>query len=101
MDEWHWVRFNRLGVWKDNEFQTCEKCGKRNDGTLPPEIKMAKVKFLSVDQRMKAHDHDIHSRVIGDDGDTVLRGEEGLKYMKKNADKVPGYANRLKDYYKL
>lgn len=103
MDLWNWIRFSGIGVWKDkNKYHGCPNCHKRVDGSAIPKVVVdTSVGFISVDRRMKAHESDIHTRVIGDDGVTVLKGNDGLKYMKSKADKVPGYANRLRDYYKL
>jgi len=41
----------------------------------------------------------IRTRVLADDGVTVLKGEEGLKYMEDHKEENPGYAQRLKEYY--
>jgi len=100
MDSWHWVRFRGLGIWKDkNQYHSCPNCKKRFDGTDVPKVDIGKIEFISTDRQMKAHIKHIHSRVI-DDGGNSLSGRKGLEYMEKNANKSPGYVNRLKEYYK-
>jgi hypothetical protein len=47
----------------------------------------------------KTHHQDILTRVIADDGETVLKGKKGLDYMKKNEKGNAGYTKRLKEYY--
>lgn len=102
MDDWHWIRFAGIGQWKDrNDYQSCPNCHKRFDGSDVPKVKEVPMPKMSVDRMMKAHDRDICSRVIGDDGNTVLKGNAGLKYMESKAKEVPGYVNRLKEYHNL
>lgn len=102
IDTWNWIRFAGKGPWRDkNKYYGCPHCEKRYDGSDVPEPEIVPTQFISVDRRMKAHHKDICSRVIGDDGNTVLKGKEGLAYMEKHAKEQPGYVNRLKEYHNL
>lgn len=47
----------------------------------------------------RSHHQDIRTRVIADDGQTVLKGKKGLDYMKAHEKENPGYTQRLKEYY--
>ena len=103
MNNWDWIRYAGLGPWKDkNAHYCCPNCGKRMDGTKPPKAGELNVGLMFIDKSRSDQKHtlDIKSRVIGDDGHTVLKGREGLKYMEMNAATTPGYVNRLKDYHK-
>lgn len=52
--------------------------------------------YTEIDQ---AKMREIRTRVLADDGLTVLKGKEGLDYMKEHAVDNPGYNQRLREYY--
>lgn len=101
MDSWYWSRFAGLGPWKDhNTYWGCPHCRLRFDGSPIPEVKLKPTteSFKTIDKK-RAHFKDVQTRVLADDGQTVLKGREGLAYMEKHAAGNPGYVKRLKDYH--
>lgn len=84
-----------------NKTEYCSKCLKYYNKIIKlkpkkPEVTMVGAVGLENITREKLKE--IRSRVIGNNG-TVLKGEEGIKYMEEHAAENPGYAQRLKEYY--
>lgn len=79
--------------------QFCEECKLENSQHIGVfVITSATGDYKTMD---RGHAKDIASRVIADDGQTVLKGKKGLDYMASHAKDNPGYARRLAEYKKL
>jgi hypothetical protein len=77
----------------------CVKFYKKIVKLKPKKPDVTSVVAVGMNNFTKEKLKEIRSRVLADDGKTVLKGQDGIDYMEAHAEQNPAYAQRLKEYY--